>query len=81
MYLFEDMVDMALPKDIKWPTKYHRKVAINLLIANPSVTTLNAIQNGVLNVLSISKGQIESINLDELRNFDFEYPIPLRCVT
>jgi hypothetical protein len=81
MYLFEDMVDMALPKGIKWPTEYHRKVAINLLIANPSVTTLNAIQNGVLNVLSISKGQIDSINLDELRNFDFEYPIPLRCVT
>jgi len=66
MYLSDYMVDMVLPKGMKWPSEDHRQVAIRLLIANPEITTLTAMQNGVMSVMRIPPHQIKEIDLDDL---------------
>ena len=66
MYLFEYMIDMAIPKGMEWPSEEHRQVAIRLLIANPEITTLTAMQNGVMSVMRIPPHQIKEIDLDDL---------------
>jgi len=66
MYLFESMVDMALPKGMEWPSEEHRLVAIRLLIANPEITTLTSIKNGVMSVMRIPLHEVKEIDLDDL---------------
>ena len=61
MYLFENMIDMALPEGIKWPTEKHRQVAIRLFISNPRVSKLNELQSGIMNIIRIPKSQIKQI--------------------
>ena len=78
MYLFEDMVDMALPEGERWPTEHHRQVAIRLLIANPDINTYRAIKNGVLSILSIPVTQIQEIKLDDLSHFGYGYTMIIR---
>ena len=78
MYLFDNMVDMALPEGMDWPSEQHRQVAIRMLIANPYISTLPDIKNGVMSVLRIPPSQIEEIKLDELSHFGFGYTMIIK---
>jgi hypothetical protein len=65
------MIDMALSKGEEWPTEYHRKVAINLLIANPEVTTMTSLQNGVNKIMKIPDDKIQQVTINDLSDYGF----------
>ena len=72
MYLIESMIDMGLKRNSKWPTVHHRAVAIELLIGNPEVTTMDSLQTGVSNIVKIPNYKIKQVTLEELKDFGFE---------
>lgn len=80
MYIMEGMIDMGLPKGIEWPSKYHRQVAINLLIANPQVNRMELLESGVTNVLNIPHDKIQTITFEDLNKYGFNCGISVSPV-
>jgi hypothetical protein len=73
MYIFDDMIDLGLLENQKWPTRAHRKIAQTVLLCNPLVKTRDALINGTQRILKVPKKRIKKLTLDELiREFDFD---------
>ena len=71
MYMIDTMIDMGLEKDKEWPSDVHRQVAINLLICNPRITTMDALMTGIKKVNSIPIEEIKIITYEGLEKYGF----------
>lgn len=72
MYILDDMVDMGLPDGIWWPSEMHRLAAQNILIANPSITNMNDLKQGVLNIINIPQKTLETLTIQDLTKYGFK---------
>jgi hypothetical protein len=66
MYMLDDMIDMGLRDDQKWPSKAHRDVACNLALCNPIVTNRDTLTDIVQKVIAIPKADIKKVTMADL---------------
>ena len=69
MYMIESFIDMGLKKRQKFPSDVYRRVAINLAIGNPLITTRDSLIDVVQSVLSIPKDKIKTVTLNDLSKY------------
>ena len=75
------MVDMGLPEGMEWPSELHKKLAINLLICNPEISSMDLLQSGVINILNIPAEKIQNLLIEDLSKYGFEITTRIRPVT
>ena len=66
MYMFEEMIDLGLKENQKFPTKAHKKVAQTIAICNSSVVNRNLLTEIVQSILLVPKNRIKKITMDQL---------------
>ena len=71
MYIFPEMIDMGLQEGQEWPTEYHKIVAQNVLLCNETITTRDALTQGVQNILKIPEDKIKTITFEDLSKYGF----------
>lgn len=69
MYAVESMIDMGLKKDQKWPSKAHRKVACEIALCNPMVTTRDQLNSIVQKVCAIPQDKIKKVTFADLPKY------------
>jgi hypothetical protein len=74
MYVFDDMIDMGLIEGKSWPSPAHRKVAQNVLLRNPMVTSRTLLQEYVDIICNLTEEAINEVTVNDLRSLDI--PIP-----
>lgn len=72
MYCFEHMIDSGLPKGKEWPSDLHRKLAVNLLISNPQINTMDILQDSIKTIFKIPENEIPTLTFDGLLKYGFK---------
>jgi hypothetical protein len=60
MYAFAEMIDLP---GIKWKSKIHKQVAINLLIGNPRITKCQQLLEFGTLINNMTKEKVKSLTL------------------
>jgi len=66
MYIAEKFIDMGLEDGQKWPSPFHRKVAVICLIQNPRVFTREKLMENVSIINSLEVGYLQCASVDDL---------------
>lgn len=69
MYIFDEMIDMGLRKNQKWPSEAHRAVAMNLGLCNPLITARDDLTAVVQKVCKIPADKIKTVTFAELPHY------------
>jgi len=65
MYMIENMIDMAKPKN-GWKTKNHRIVAVNCCICNSNVKDMDTLSSNCKIINNIPKKKIKKVTFHQL---------------
>lgn len=74
MYIFNEMIDIGLGKDGKWTSNSHKKVAENILLCNPRITTASELHRCVEIINNIPQDKIEKVTAIELYHMVMVFP-------
>lgn len=66
MYIFPKMLEMT---NVTFKSEAHRKVAENILLCNPLVTTMNSLTDGCEKINKIPKTKIKEVTLADLPKY------------
>ena len=66
MYYFDEMIDLGLKENQKFPTEAHKTVAQTIALRNPQVTNKGLLTEIVQSVLSVPESRIKKITLEQL---------------
>jgi len=66
MYLTDKFVDLGLESGKAWTSPEHRQVAVNALIQNPRVFTVDKLQWNVNIINAIPQEDIERVTISDL---------------
>lgn len=75
MYGFPEMINMGLKNDQEWPSEAYQVVAVNLLICNPNINTIDKLTEGVQKVLNIPEDKIKTITMNDLGRYGFDISV------
>lgn len=73
MYIMETMIDLGLNEGQKWPSEYHKDLAIAIGLCNPMVTKRDQLIEIVQAVMAIPESALEGITWGEIVN---HYHVP-----
>ena len=71
MYIFDEMIELGLPEGEEWPSKLHKKLAMNVLLCNPDITTRDSLIEGVKIILKIPEEEIPTLTYEKLVKYGF----------
>jgi hypothetical protein len=67
VYLIDDMIDSGLLPGQSWPSPAHRRAAINAIIANPLIDSMDKLQQTVRAICAVPADRIRMMTVWELK--------------